>query len=59
MSGRRSQYLTGTRDTMRKVADEAQARSLAAEDALATLEDREARRAGRTKGLPPAFEGRS
>ena len=50
MSGQRTKYLTTTRDTLSRVADEAQAQSLAAEDALATLEDREARRAARHPG---------
>ena len=59
MSGRRTEYLSTTRDTLRKVADETQARSLAAEDALADLEDREARRASRRHNLPAALQGRS
>lgn len=52
MSGRRTTYLSTTRDTISRVADEAQAQGLAAEDALASLEDREARRATRRQGRP-------
>lgn len=40
-------YLTGVRDHLARIADEAQQAGLSAEDALATLEDREARRARR------------
>jgi hypothetical protein len=50
MSGPRTKYLTTTRDTLARVADEAQAQALAAEDALGALEDREARRATRSGG---------
>ena len=50
MSGRRTTYLSTTRVTISRVADEAQAQGLAAEDALASLEDREARRATRRQG---------
>ncbi len=50
MTGRRTTYLSTTRDTISRVADEAQTQGLAAEDALATLEDREARRATRRRG---------
>jgi len=44
----RTATLTGTRDTLRRIADEAQRNALAAEDTLAALEDREARRTTRS-----------
>lgn len=50
MSGQRTSYLTTTRDTLARIADEAQAKGLAAENALASLEDRESRRATRRQG---------
>lgn len=50
--GTRSKFLSSTRDTLAKVSDEAQAQAMRAEDALASLEDREARRATRDRRFP-------
>lgn len=55
---KRSEWIANKHKTLRKVADEAEANFLKAEDVLTALEDREARRASRTKsaeGVPPAL----
>lgn len=49
-SSSRVRYLTGVRDHLARISDEAQSAGLAAEDALGGLEDREARRAARGGG---------
>lgn len=46
----RVKYLTGVRDHLSRISDEAQQAGLTAEDALGVLEDREARRTSRSGG---------
>ena len=58
---KRSEWLKSKHGALRKVADEAEANYLRAEDVLTSLEDREARRARRTASgddVPPALAAR-